>query len=258
LSSNHRQWDKVQFLSYDVDSLEMGEAVLKLEGFIRSRQFHQIVPINASKLWQMEHNKKLERIMREASMVIPEYAVVWGARKLGTPLKGHIGGVMLFLEILPIANEKGYKVYFLGATQAVLDKMLQNVSRDFPNLRVVGSHHGYLDEESEKEVLATIQQLRPDMLFVALGTPRQEYWISDHQDELPVPVCMGVGGSFDVLSGTKKDAPAWTRRGGEWIYRLIQDPLNWNLWKRYLITNPWFIYRVYKTKLAARTSKEKL
>lgn len=255
MSLDQRHTNKVQFFSYAVDSLDMNEAILTLEGFIQSQEFHQIVPINASKLWQMKHNSKLERIMREAAMVIPEYAVVWGAKKIGTPLKGHIGGVMLFQEILPVANQKGYKVYFLGAAQDVLDKMLQNVRRDFPNLRVVGSHHGYLDEASEKAVLAEIQQTKPDMLFVALGTPRQEYWIWDHQDQLPVPVCMGVGGSFDVLSGNKKDAPAWTRRGGEWIYRLMQDPFNWNLWKRYLITNPWFVYQVLKVKLGASSSK---
>jgi len=252
---NFQNTEKVNFLSFDVDSLSMDEAILKLESFIQTKVFHQIVPINASKLWQVKHNQKLAQIMHDADMVIPEYAVVWGAKKLGTPLKGHIGGVMLFQEFLPVANEKGYTVYFLGAKQDVLDKMLENVKRDYPALQVVGSHHGYLDETAEKKVLGELQTHKPDLLFVALGTPRQEYWIWEHRDQLPVPVCMGVGGSFDVLSGIKKDAPAWVRRGGEWIYRLMQDPFNWALWKRYLVTNPWFVYKVFKTKLGQFGSK---
>lgn len=87
---------------------------------------------------------------------------------------------------------------------------------------------------------------KPDMLFVAMGSPKQEYWIEDHAKELGVPVAMGVGGSFDVLAGLKKDTPAWARGNGlEWLYRLMLEPKAY--WKRYLICNPWFIWKVIST-----------
>ena len=238
--------DRIDFLDCPVDSFTMPEAVDHLCHCVEKGQFHQIVPVNANKLWQMAQDPKLADIVKKAEMVIPEYAVVWGAKKLGTPLRGHVGGVMLLKEILPVANEKGFRLYFLGAKDEVVNLMVENLRKQYEKLQIVGWHNGYLDAASEAKVLTEIQTLQPDMLFVAMGTPRQEYWIRQNRDQLPVSVCMGVGGSFDVLAGIKKDAPAWTRKGFEWLYRLVQDPRN--LWKRYLITNPWFVYHVFCAK----------
>lgn len=100
---------------------------------------------------------------------------------------------------------------------------------------------------NEEEIVDQICQSRSVILFVAMGTPKKEYFIRDNFENLDVPVVMGVGGSFDVFAGLKKEAPSWLRKGFEWIYRLAQNPKN--LWKRYLTSNPWFVYQVFKVKL---------
>lgn len=240
-------YSRIDFLGSPVDNLSLAEALERVNVFIRSRKPHQIVPQNASKLWRMNRDARLAEIVRGAHLVIPEKAIVMGAGFLGTPLKEHVGGVMLAIALLPIAAERGYRMYFLGARPHVVEEVVRRMNRDFPSLPVAGWHHGYFTAEEEPGLIASIRDSRPDILLVALGTPKQEYWIRQHMEELRVPVVMGVGGTFNVLAGLKKDTPAWLRRLAlEWLYRLVQDPRN--LWKRYLITIPWFLRRVLLAK----------
>ena len=221
----------------------MEEAILRIEDFIRSGKPHQIVPINAAKLWRMQYDHRLAHIVLNAELVVPEKAIVLGSRLLGTPLKAHIGGVMLLKALLPVAENHGYRVYFLGARPYVVERMVKKLRQEYKRLKVAGWHHGYFGAETNPQIVTHIRNAAPDLLFVAMGTPKQEYWIADHLRVLNVPVCMGVGGSFDVLAGLKKDAPQWVRTLYlEWLYRLVQDP--GNLWRRYLTTMPWFAYQV--------------
>jgi N-acetylglucosaminyldiphosphoundecaprenol N-acetyl-beta-D-mannosaminyltransferase len=230
-----------------VDDLSMSEAVTCVEEFIHDGTPHQLTPVNANKLWQMDHHADLNEIVLSSSLILPEWAVVWAARVLRRPVRGHIGGIMLFERFLPVAASRGYRLFLLGARPAVVDALQRRLRDQFPNLRLAGFHHGYLSSDLESRVIAQIRESRPDFLLVAMGTPRQELWISRHTHELQVPVSMGVGGSFDVLAGLKPDAPAWARGHGlEWLYRLAHDPRN--LWKRYLVTNPWFVYRVVRER----------
>jgi N-acetylglucosaminyldiphosphoundecaprenol N-acetyl-beta-D-mannosaminyltransferase len=241
---------RVDFLGCPVDSLSMKEAVSRLEDFILEGIPRHIAVINANKLWIMEKDLKVAEVIRQASLCVPEKAITIGGRILGLGVDHHIGGVMLLKAFLPRAAEKRYKLYFLGAKADVLDRMIRVLRQTYPPLKIVGSHHGYLTPENNETVAEEILRLRPDALFVAMGTPKQEFWIAKHLRHLGVPVCMGVGGSFDVLAGLKKDAPEWVRAlAMEWFYRLMQDPRN--LWRRYLITIPWFLGKV----LSARSQK---
>lgn len=234
------------FLGYVVDSLTMAEAIECVCELVREPRPHMITALNANKLWQMAHNERLREIVANSDLVIPEYAVVWGAAQLGQPLRGHIGGVMLLQALLPVMAERKLRPFFLGARPAVVQAMAGRLKRDFPTLEIAGYHDGYF-RENEDKVLCQIAESKPDVLVVALGTPAQEYWIADHQERLRVPVAMGVGGSFDVISGFRKDAPNWARsKGLEWLYRLSQDPRAY--WKRYLVTNTWFLWQVLKAK----------
>ncbi len=246
-----RNWPRIQFLGAPVDNLSMLEAVAVVREFISEGRPRQIVPINASKLWQMPRNPRLAAIIEASDLVVPEWAVVWGAGVLGTPLKAHIGGIMLLDTLLPVAAREGFPTYFLGAKPDVNRMLVARLTRVYPELRIAGAHHGYFTPDEESAVISSIRDARPALLFVAMGTPRQEYWISQSKSELGVPVSMGVGGSFDVLAGIKKDAPNWARgRGLEWLVRLAHDPRN--LWKRYLITNPWFVYQVLRARFMRR------
>jgi N-acetylglucosaminyldiphosphoundecaprenol N-acetyl-beta-D-mannosaminyltransferase len=225
----------------------MEEAVARLEDFIREGKPRHVAVINANKLWIMEKDPKVAEVVREASLCVPEKAITIGSRMLGLGVDNHIGGIMLLKAFLPRAEERGYRLYFLGAKPDVLEIMMRGLRQIYPRLQIVGSHHGYLLSENNGAVAEEILRLSPDALFVAMGTPKQEYWIAKHLRQLGVPVCMGVGGSFDVLAGLKKDAPEWVRAlAMEWFYRLMQDPRN--LWRRYLVTIPWFVGKVLRAR----------
>lgn len=222
----------------------MGQALSRIEEFIHAGVSRHVAVINANKLWLMSRDSKLAEIVHSASLILPEKAIVLGSRVLGLGVKDHIGGIMLVKALLPLAEIRGYRIYFLGAKPTVMERLSSQLRQFYPALRIAGLHHGYLSSDTQRAVVESIHKLRPDVLFVAMGTPKQEHWIAEHLSMLNVPVCMGVGGSFDVLAGVKRDAPHWVRALAiEWLYRLIQDPKN--LWKRYLITMPWFLKRVF-------------
>jgi len=238
--------ERVNILGTAIDSLTMEAAVERVGKLIESGWPHRVTVVNANKLWLMRRDKGLAEIVRSSDLIIPEYAVVWGAQRLGRPLRGHVAGIMLLQALLPVCEERGWRPYFLGARPEVILDTVRRVLLRHPRLNIAGWHHGYLNAESEPAVLADIRRSAPDLLFVAMGSPRQERWIHDHQAELGVPVAMGVGGTFDVLAGRRREAPRWTRHGFEWLYRLAQDP---RLLRRYLVTNTWFVKEIYASRL---------
>jgi len=243
---------RTRLLGYPVDSLDMEDAVSRVDRFVRDGSFHHVVAINANKLWLAEKVPALRIILRQAELVIPEYAVVWGCRVLGRPLKAHVGGSMLVQALLSWLEHEQVSVYFLGAKPTVIEQLKSWLNRVHPHLVVAGMRSGYFERQQEKQIVDEINRSRAAVLFVAMGTPRQELWIESHRHDLTARVVMGVGGTFDVLAGVKKDAPQWIRHGGEWLYRLIQDPKN--LWKRYLVTNPWFVYHVFRERILPRAN----
>lgn len=245
VSSNARS----NIMGFPVDSLTMPEAIGCIQQCLQDEGVHHVVAINANKIWLSERIADLREIVRRAELVIPEYAVVWACRVLGRPVRGHIGGVMLLKALLPWLDKERIPVYFLGAKDAVLELMRARVRADYPELEIAGMSSGYFDPSEDGEIVDSINRSGAKLLFVAMGTPRQEFWIEKHRKSLKVRVAMGVGGSFDVVAGIKQDAPEWVRHGGEWAYRLAQDPRN--LWKRYLQTNPWFVYRVLRERMLA-------
>lgn len=237
---------RVNFLGCPIDNLSVPQAVTRLEQFIREGTPRHVIVINANKLWLMERDPSLAEVVRRASLFLPEKAIVVGSYLLGLRVNHHVGGIMLLKAFLLRAEQKGYRIYFLGAKPQLLERMIVNLRQIHPRLQIVGWHHGYMSPADSEEVSREILQLHPDALFVAMGTPKQEFWIGEHQPQLRVPVCMGVGGSFDVLAGIKRDAPDWVRAlAMEWFYRLIQDPRN--LWRRYLTTIPWYLKKVFYT-----------
>lgn len=227
-----------------VDSLEMQDALNWMDGRIKEHNPGSIAVVNANKYWCMSKDKRLQQFVQNADLVIPEWAVVWGAARLGTALKSYVPGVALLQATIPWAALKGYRPYFLGAKPEIVDVLSARLKSDFPSLKPAGFHHGYFKTEKEDQLVKDeIRNSNPDIVFVAMGSPKQEYWIDDNLRDLKIPVSMGVGGSFDVLAGVKRDTPSWCRGNGlEWLYRLSQEPKAY--WKRYLICNPWFVWQV--------------
>jgi N-acetylglucosaminyldiphosphoundecaprenol N-acetyl-beta-D-mannosaminyltransferase len=146
-------------------------------------------------------------------------------------------------RLLELAERKGYRVYFLGARADVLARALERLRAQHPDLVVAGSRDGYFSDEESDVVAAGIREAEPDLLFVAMSSPRKEYWVAEHSEDLGVPFVMGVGGALDVVAGTARRAPRWAQRIGlEWFFRFLQEPRR--LFGRYARTNSVFVWLV--------------
>lgn len=208
---------------------------------IEKRKRLLISVVNAAKIITMRRNALLQESVAKADLVLADgMAVVWASRLLGQPVPERVAGIDLFEGLLAIADLRGYSVYFLGATREVLDSVLQRIRREYPELQIAGSHDGYFDEIEAPAIACQIGAARPDMLFVAMTSPKKEIFLDTWGPTLHACVCHGVGGSFDVFAGKVKRAPrVWQRLGLEWLYRVVQEP--GRMWRRYLVTNTLFI-----------------
>jgi N-acetylglucosaminyldiphosphoundecaprenol N-acetyl-beta-D-mannosaminyltransferase len=216
----------VDLLGIPVARADMAGALRRIKEFVESRSPHMIVTPDASAVVRAQRDRELFEIFRSADLVAPDGAgVVWMAKILGRPLRERVPGVELVDAACELAASNGYSVYLLGGEPGVAEAAAARLKEKLPALEVAGCHHGYFSPEEEPEVVARIAAARPDILFVAFGVPKQEKWIRRHLPELSCPVAIGVGGSFDVISGRLRRAPPWMRRAGlEWLYRMLRQP----------------------------------
>lgn len=170
--------------------------------------------------------------------------VVWAAKKLGASIKFTVRGTNLMLQSCAMAERFEYSVFLYGGKPQTLKKLVDNIGRQFPRLRIAGSYSPpfrLLTLEEKARIVEEINLAKPDILFVGLGAPKQEKWMSEHCKSIRVPLTIGVGAAFDFLSGEKEQAPAWMQaRGLEWLFRLKNEPTR--LLGRYMVYNPLFIF----------------
>jgi N-acetylglucosaminyldiphosphoundecaprenol N-acetyl-beta-D-mannosaminyltransferase len=223
-----------------VAALTLDDAVLLVDRAVRTRERLRIGVVNAAKVVNMQRDPALRADVLSSDVVFADGApIVWSSRLLGRPLPERVAGIDLMSAILRRGGERGYRVYCLGAEEAVLEAAVRRIQSDHPGVFVCGQQHGWFTGQEEPEVAAAIAAARPDVLFVAMTSPRKERFLARWGDRLGLPVCHGVGGSFDVLAGKVRRAPLrWQRLGLEWLYRVLQEP--GRLWKRYLVTNALF------------------
>ena len=236
---------RVDFLGTPLDSVDMHDALRQADDFIRSGVPHHIVVTNANKFWMMRRDARLKEIVDRADLILPERAIALCSTLVGRPVKSDVAGVAFAKALLPFCEERGHSIYFLGATDEVQTALLDFVRREYPRLKIAGSHHGFFLKHKKDFVLDQIQQCAPDVMLVAMGSPLQEYWIRESIDteKIEVPVSVGIGGSFDVIAGLKRDAPLWIRKSGfEWLFRAMQEPSRY--WKRYLQIVPYLVWAV--------------
>lgn len=200
--------------------------------------------VNAAKIVKMRQDKVLNQAVRSADMILPDgISVVWAGRLLGRGLPERVPGIDLMEQLLACGSKEHYRVYCLGATEEVLAAAVEQIHRRYPGVVIVGQHNGYFNAEQEAQIAQQIKAARPDILFVAMNSPRKEQFLARWARYTRVPACHGVGGAFDVLAGKVARAPQrWQRLGLEWLYRLCQEPRR--MWRRYLITNMLFCYLV--------------
>lgn len=207
--------------------------------------------VNAGKLIQIIEDSELRKYVESNSTIHADgQAVIFASQILGQPLKERVAGIDLIAPIITIAKEKGVKIFFLGAKQEVVEMVVQKQIKIYGNEVIAGFRNGYFDHNNSEEVAKEIVQSGAKILFIGMTSPLQEKFMYDNKDILkPVNFKMGVGGSFDVISGRLKRAPVWMQNSGlEWFFRLIQEPNR--MWKRYLIGNSKFIALVLKEKFS--------
>ncbi|MGI6678075.1 MAG: WecB/TagA/CpsF family glycosyltransferase [Dehalobacterium sp.] len=244
----------LEILGVRVDKVDMMEALCLVDSYIQSGNFHHVITLNAEIIYQAQFNEDLKELINGANLVTPDGAgIVWAAGYLGEPVKERVTGIDLMLEICKQAHHNGWRIFLLGGAPGVAEEASQALREKHPNINIVGTHHGYFKEKEEEAVLAQIRQAEPDLIFVALGAPRQEFWIRAHREQLPVKIAIGVGGSFDVVSGRVKRAPLWMQKMKlEWLARLIKEP--WRF-KR-MLSLPKFVLLVMKSKSELEIKKK--
>ena len=190
-----------------------------------NRKTH-IISGNAEVLkYPLKDIEKYKLFCNDINIIIPDGISVYYPMKLKNRKSHKIAGIDLFERLLVEFQNSGKSAYFLGAKNEVVSKMVEQLTLKYPLLNIAGFHHGYFDKNNCVEIITEIKRLQPYALFVALGAPAQENFIFKHIDDLPCTVFMGVGGSFDVFSGTIKRSPKWiVSIGFEWLYRIIKDP----------------------------------
>lgn len=248
---------QVDLLGTLIDCVDAHQALSQIDGFVQSGRFHQVVTVNVDFLRLANKDESFQNLVNNADLVLADgMPLVWASRRRSTPLPGRVTGVDMLLACSQLAASHGYSIFLLGAEPGVARAAGEILQERFPGLRIAGTYSPPSTDLAEQEkCVRIVRAAQADMLFVAFGAPKQEEWISHYQDRLKVPVCMGVGGSFDMLAGNVRRAPLWIQQWGlEWFYRLVQEPRR--LWKRYIIHDlPVFARLMFQRRDSVVTSQ---
>lgn len=220
---------RVTILGVAIDNLTMGEVLDAVDIEIAEGGFHQIATANVDFLINAVHDDELHETLARCDIVLADgMPLVWASRLLGIELKERVAGADLVPELARRSAERGYRIYLLGSDEESSAGAVAWMKATYPNLHIAGRHcpkFQPLEEMDHEDILLRIEAARPDILLVALGNPKQEKWLAMHRHRLKVPVCIGVGGTLDFLSGRVRRAPLWVQRCGmEWLFRTIQEP----------------------------------
>jgi len=227
--------EKVTLFGVPVDNLTLAETVDRIEAMIKAGPTHQHVVVNVDKIVKLQNDEQLRAAILDCDLINADgQPIVWAARLIGCPLKERVTGVDLFDALVV----RGFRLYLLGAKNEVVERVANILQKR--GATVAGYRNGYWSPEEEASVVAGVRAAQPDILFVAMGSPKKELFLRKWKAQLQVPFVMGVGGTFDVVAGVVKRAPRWMQRSGlEWFYRLCQEPRR--MWRRYLVEDMAFI-----------------
>lgn len=219
------EYKKVSVLGVSFDNKTKEVFLEELMKRINRKEKTFVVTANPEIVMYAKKDPSYMSLIKEADYVVADgIGIIKGSKILGTPIVERVAGYDLMLELLAQANQKQSRVYLLGAKEEVLQKTVERVKERYPSIQLVGARNGYFDL-SDSSVIEDVQQTKPDMVFVAIGYPRQEQWIHEYLKTASQGLLMGVGGSFDVLSGKSKRSPdIFIRLNAEWLYRLIKQP----------------------------------
>lgn len=225
--------------------LSMDETVSYLTEAIEERRLTHVITANPIMVMTALDNPAFARVMRKADMIVPDGAgVVWAAKVGGNPVAERVTGFDLMHRLLAEGEKRRWTAYLLGTTQEIIEAAAEKLQLQYPQVRIVGYRNGFFGPSDDEAIVEEIRELKPHLLFVARGMEKED-WNAVNKERLGVPFIMGVGGSFDVVSGKLKRAPeVFQKLKLEWLYRLLQEPARY----RRMLALPKFVVKVLRNK----------
>lgn len=240
-------YPRINILGVGVHAINMANALAQITAWINNRQRQYVCVCVVHSIIECQHSPAVRQAVNQAGLVTPDgMPLVWLGRRQSHPTVGRVYGPDLMLALAQLSPQHGYSHYFYGGASGVAELLAQKMQQRFPGLKVAGTYSPPfrpLTPAEEAETIAQINQANPDIIWVGLGTPKQDLWMAHYREKLTAPVLIGVGAAFDFHTGRIPQAPLWMQRSGlEWLFRLFQEPRR--LWYRYLVYNPLFIWLV--------------
>lgn len=222
-----------------------GEASSGDPGTVRAGTHGMVVTLNPELLFKAQFERELLDIVNRAQLVTADGAgIVWACRVAGQPVPERVTGIDLMIKLVERAAKRGWRLFLLGAEPGVAEEAAERLKRRYPGLQIAGTYHGYFKPGEDEKVINIIRDARADLLFAAMGAPKQEIWVDRYLERLGVKMAVGVGGSFDVIAGRARRAPVWMQRLHlEWLGRFLMEPWRW----RRMLVLPKFAWLVLKT-----------
>ena len=213
-------------LGVPIDIVTIDGAIDKVKELLEGNHCSMVTTPNTEIVMAATNDRELLEVLSKSDLCIPDgIGLIYASRIQKLGLTARVTGVDLMKKILEYSNTLEKSIYILGGKPNVAQLACENIKNTFSSIQVLGFHDGYFSQEDEKKIIQEINEAKPDILFVALGAPRQEKWIYQHKKNLNVKVAMGVGGCVDIWAGTAKRAPdVFQRLGMEWFYRLMKEP----------------------------------
>jgi len=217
--------DQARVLGVRVDCVDMGQALGRIEALVDDGRPHLVATVNPEFVMAAQHDLEFASVLNSAALCLADgTGVVWAMRRQGCPLERPVTGADIVPLLAALCARRGFRLFLLGAAPGVADQLAAAMRAENPGLEVA-AHSGSPDPADDAETMQLIRGHRTQVLLVAFGAPRQELWLARRLDRLGVAVGMGVGGTFDFLTGRVERAPRWMRRAGlEWLHRLIRQP----------------------------------
>lgn len=238
---------KTKIFGIPISCLSMRDTIKFVENAIKEKKHIHHSVVNAGKIVMMQNDNKLKKSVIEADIINADgQAVVWAANLLGHNIPERVAGIDLMEKLIEMSCMNNYKCYFLGSRENVVQKLVSIYKKKYSEKIIAGYRNGYFVEEEEESIAKKISESGANILFVAITSPKKEIFLNNYKSQLKnINLIMGVGGSFDVITGKISRAPLWMQNiGMEWFFRFVQEPRR--MWKRYLVGNSKFIWMVFK------------
>lgn len=239
---------RVRILGVPVDTVNTGDALEYINNLIQNnKKGNYILAVNAEKIMTLQKDSFLKTFYENAALILPDGIGVTIAVKwiLGLKIR-RVAGADLMQNICEEAVKRGSKIFIFGGKEEINKTAVEKINLAYPGICIVGRCDGYIDEDKMKDLIDKINKSKADILFIALGSPKQERWIQKYLHKTNTKICQGIGGTLDVISGRAKRAPRPIQRIGlEWLYRLFNEPER----IRRQIIYPMFLFRVIMEKL---------